>query len=139
MKLFIDANVLISVLNKEYPLFTYSSRVLSLAQRVDYELVTSPLCLAIAFYFSTKKDGDTSAKKKINRLSDFLGTTEMNAKIVRKALKDKRVHDFEDGMQYYSALEANCKIIVTENKGDFYYSELAVRNCEELLIALAEK
>ena len=139
MKLFIDANVIISVLNKEYPLFTYSSRVLSLAQRADYELVTSPLCLAIAFYFSSKKNGEIAAKKKIGRLSDFLGVIEMNAKIVREALKDKRVHDFEDGMQYYAALEANCKIIVTENKEDFYYSKLAVRNCEELLVELAEK
>lgn len=139
MKLFIDANVIISVLNKEYPLFTYSSRVLSLAHRADYELVTSPLCLAIAFYFSSKKDGEIIAKKKIGRLSDFLGVIEMNAKIVREALKDKRAHDFEDGMQYHAALEANCKIIVTEDKGDFYYSELAVRSCEELLVELAEK
>ena len=133
MKLFIDANVLISVLNKEYPLFTYSSRVLSLAQRPGYELMTSPLCLAIAFYFSSKKDGESLAKKKINQLSSFLGTTEINDRIVKKALKDKQVHDFEDGMQYYSALEAGCNIIVTENKDDFYFSNLAIRSCDELL------
>ena len=30
MKLFLDANVLVSVLNKEYPSFTYTSRILSL-------------------------------------------------------------------------------------------------------------
>src|SRR5256885_3938216 len=28
MKIFLDANVLVSVLNKEYPVYTYSSRVL---------------------------------------------------------------------------------------------------------------
>ena len=133
MKLFIDANVLVSVLNKEYPLFTYSSRVLSLAQRANYELVTSPLCLAIAFYFSTKKHDETVAKVKIDYLTGFLGITEMNEKIVKKALQDKRVHDFEDGMQYYSAVEAGCTVIVTEDKDDFYYSTLIVKNCEELL------
>lgn len=133
MKLFIDANVLVSVLNKEYPLFTYSSRVLSLAQRTNYELVTSPLCLAIAFYFSSKKHNETVAKKKIEHLTSFLGITETNEKVVKKALQDKRVHDFEDGMQYYSAVEAGCTIIVTEDKGDFYYSALTVKSCEELL------
>lgn len=133
MKLFIDANVLISVLNKEYFLFTYSSRVLSLAQRANYELMTSPLCLAIAFYFSAKKHNETVAKVKIDRLTIFLGITEMNEKIVKKALQDKRAHDFEDGMQYYSATEAGCTVIVTEDKDDFYYSTLAVKSCEELL------
>ena len=133
MKLFIDANVLVSVLNKEYPLFTYSSRVLSLAQRTNYELVTSPLCLVIAFYFSSKKHNETIAKKKIEHLTSFLGITEINEKVVKKALQDKRVHDFEDGMQYYSAVEASCTIIVTEDKGDFYYSTLTVKSCEELL------
>ena len=133
MKLFINANVLVSVLNKEYPLFTYSSRVLSLAQRTNYELVTSPLCLAIAFYFSFKKHNETIAKKKIEHLTSFLGITEINEKVVKKAIQDKRVHDFEDGMQYYSAVEAGCTIIVTEDKGDFYYSALMVKSCEELL------
>ena len=133
MKLFIDANVLVSVLNKEYPLFTYSSRVLSLAQRANYELVTSPLCLAIAFYFSSKKHNETVAKTKIDHLTSFLGVTEINEKIVRKALQDKRVHDFEDGMQYYSAVKAGCSIIVTEDKDDFYFSNLTVNSCEELL------
>ena len=133
MKLFIDANVLVSVLNKEYPLFTYSSRVLSLAQRANYELVTSPLCLAIAFYFSSKKHNETVAKKKIEHLTSFLGITEINEKVVKKAIQDKRVHDFEDGMQYYSAVEAGCTIIVTEDKDDFYYSALMVKSCEELL------
>ena len=133
MKLFIDLNVLVSVLNKEYPLFTYSSRVLSLAQRTNYELVTSPLCLAIAFYFSSKKHNETIAKKKIEHLTSFLGITEINEKVVKKVLQDKRVHDFEDGMQYYSAVEAGCTIIITEDKDDFYYSTLMVKNCEELL------
>ncbi len=125
--------MLVSVLNKEYPLFTYSSRVLSLAQRADYELVTSPLCLAIAFYFSSKKHNETTAKTKIEHLTSFLGVTEINEKVVRKALQDKRVHDFEDGMQYYSAVKAGCSIIVTEDKDDFYFSELIVKSCEELL------
>ena len=31
MKVFVDANILVSVVNKEYPLFPYTSRILSLA------------------------------------------------------------------------------------------------------------
>ncbi len=55
MRVFLDANVLVSVLNKEYPLFPNSSRILSLADKPGFELYTSPICLAIVFYFSEKK------------------------------------------------------------------------------------
>ena len=55
MKVFLDANVLVSVLNKEYPLFPHSARILSLADQLRYQLYTTPICLAIAFYFAEKK------------------------------------------------------------------------------------
>ena len=55
MKVFVDANILVSVLNKEYPIYTYTSRILSLADNPAFEVYTSPICLAIAFYFAEKK------------------------------------------------------------------------------------
>ena len=69
MKVFLDANILVSVLNKEYPHFTYAARVLSLTEDPDFELYTSPICLAIAFYFAEKKSGRSLAKSKIGILS----------------------------------------------------------------------
>ena len=36
MRIFLDANILVSVLNKEYPLFTYSSRIISLADNKKF-------------------------------------------------------------------------------------------------------
>ena len=38
MKIFLDATILVSVLNKEYPVFTYSSRILSLADNKKFEV-----------------------------------------------------------------------------------------------------
>ena len=63
MRIFLDANILVSVLNKEYPLFTYTSRIISLADKKKFTLFTSPVCLAIAFYFAEKKYKSISAKK----------------------------------------------------------------------------
>ena len=68
MRIFLDANILVSVLNKEYPVFPYSSRVLSLADSKKFMVWTSPICLAIAFYFAEKKSGTVLAKQKIEIL-----------------------------------------------------------------------
>lgn len=133
MKVFLDANVLVSVLNKEYPVFTYSSRVLSLADISKYKFYTSPICLAIAYYFTEKKSGNAQARHKIDLLVSKLQITTVNDKTVRDTNKNKKVHDFEDGLQYYSAVQSGCKFIVTENTKDFYFSEIEVLTSEQFL------
>lgn len=125
MKIFLDANILISVVNKEYPLFTTTSRILSLVDYPGYEVFTSPLCLAIAFYFAEKKNKST-ARNKIKILSENISITDLPGNIVKKVFQNNRINDFEDGLEYYSALEAKCKCIVTEDVDDFYFSDIEV-------------
>lgn len=133
MKVFLDANVLISVLNKELPLFNYSSRVLSLSDKPHFEIFTSPICLAIAFYFSEKKSGTLRAKEKISLLISNIKIADTDSKVVQNAIQNPAIHDFEDGMEYYSALYSDCKVIITEDKSDFYYSEIEVLGCFEFI------
>jgi len=133
MKVFVDANILVATLNKEYPLFTWSSRILSLNQSQNVRLFTSPLCLAIAFYFSGKKCGAKMAKQKIDLLCNYIAITSVNEEITRNALKNQKIHDFEDGLEYYSAIDSKCDFIVTEDRKDFYFSEIEVVGCEEFL------
>lgn len=133
MKIFLDANILVSVLNNEYPLFTYSSRVLSLMDNRKFEVYTSPLCMAIAYYFAEKKSGNKIALQKIRLLSTKIkiaGITEAN---VKSAAENVKIHDFEDGIQYYAALQAKCTCIITQDKDDFYFSEIEVLDAKSFL------
>lgn len=131
VRIFLDANVLVSVLNKEYPLFTYSSRILSLASNPKFEVYTSPLCLAIAFYFAEKKHKSALAKQKIDILCEHINIAENLADGVMKTLSNKKIHNFEDGLEYYAAKEEKCNCIVTEDTEDFYFSEIEVLDCKE--------
>lgn len=133
MQVLLDANVLVSVLNKEYPVFTYSSRLLSLSDQNRFQFFVTPLSLSIAAYFSAKKSGNASAKSKIKLLSDHLSIAIVNEQCVKQALSNKAVEDFEDGMQYYAALYARCDCIVTENKQDYYFSDIEITSSEEFL------
>jgi predicted nucleic acid-binding protein len=94
--------------------------------------------LAIAFYFSTKKNGEVLAKKKIEILVKKMGITTLNDEISKKAIQNVKVHDFEDGLEYYSALNEACDYIVTENGEDFYFSEIPVVNSEQFLFEIVE-
>lgn len=130
MKIFLDANILVSVLNKEYPLFTYSSRILSLSDRSRFSIYTSPLCVAIAFYFSEKKYKSVVAKSKIEILCSHINISDSNKNAVTKTLQNPAIIDFEDGLEYYAALESKCDCIITEDVKDFYFSKIEVLNGE---------
>ncbi len=138
MKLFLDANVLVTVLNREYPLFDTAARVLSLGERKGVELCTSTICLAIAFYFAEKKSGAAKAKEKMALLTNHLSIADLNAKTVRETLEDSAVLDFEDGLEYYVATYADCTHFVTEDLGDFHFAKIPVMSCRDVLFEAAK-
>lgn len=134
MRVFVDANILISVLNKEYPLFTDTSRIISLADTGDFQIFTSPICLAIAFYFAEKKVKAEKAKQKISILCKHIHIAGATETSVQKALKNTAVIDFEDGLEYYSAMESKCRCIITEDADDFYFSEIEVLTAHDFFL-----
>jgi len=133
MRIFLDANILVSVLNKEYPLFTYSARILSLADNKKFTVYTSPICLAIAFYFAEKKSGTQMAKRKIEMLVSNISITDVGKNEVLQSLQNKKVNDFEDGIEYYAALSCKCDAIITEDINDFYFSSTPVLNSKAFI------
>jgi predicted nucleic acid-binding protein len=133
MRIFLDANILVSVLNKEYPLYTYAARIVSLADNKKFTVYTSPVCLAIAFYFAEKKSGTQLAKQKIKLLSEKLSIATIGKNEVLQALGNKQVNDFEDGIEYYAAINNKCDVIVTEDAADFYFSDIKICGAQKFL------
>ncbi|GAA5022670.1 hypothetical protein GCM10011506_00470 [Marivirga lumbricoides] len=133
MRIFLDANIIVSVLNKEYPLFNRTARILSLADNAKFQFYTSPICLAIAFYFASKKVSEEKAKQKIAILCQHIKIADADQSGVEKALANKKIYDLEDGFEYYSAERVGCQIILTENKDDFYFSEIEVLDSSEFI------
>jgi len=139
MRIFLDANILVTVVRNEYPRYGPCARVMSLADRSGFSVYTSPLCLAIAFYFAEKKNGRKLAKKKLALLSEKLKITKMDGPAVQQAIQNKMVEDFEDGLQYYSAQASKCECIVTYDKSDFHFSKMEVLDPEEFLLKYVAK
>jgi len=134
VKVFIDANILVAVVNKEYPLFTHASRVLSWITANRHEPVTTSVSLAITYYFAEKKHGTVSAKERIALLAGHLMIADCGKTEVIQAATEKKVKDFEDGLQYFAALHAGCSCFVTENVKDFYFSKIEVLTAKDFLL-----
>ncbi|MBB4077964.1 hypothetical protein GGR28_000565 [Lewinella aquimaris] len=65
----------------------------------------------------------------VERLVDLSG------RVVRLALNDDAFSDFEDALQYYSALESGTEVIITRNQRDFVPAKLPVLSAAEYLIS----
>ena len=133
MEIFLDANILVAVLNKKYPVYTCAARVVSLINNKKNLVYTTLICLAIAFYFAEKKSGTPMVKQKIKLLTDNLLIAKVDSKEVIAAIESKKINDFEDGLEYYAAKNNNCQVIITEDKNDFYSLEMEVSGCKDFL------
>lgn len=89
--------------------------------------------MAIAYYFAEKKSGNKIALQKIRLLSSKIKIAGITESCVKSAAENVKIHDFEDGIQYYSALHSKCTFLITENKEDFYFSEIAVLDAKSFL------
>jgi predicted nucleic acid-binding protein len=93
-----------------------------------------PLIWPSLFFFAEKKCSSKRAKEKVNIIQKNLRITDMTESDVKQALANKSMEDFEDGMQYYSALRSKCDCILTEDLNDFYFSEIEVINCKDFMM-----
>ena len=59
----------------------------------------------------------------------------MDDEVIEKAI-NSNFKDFEDAMQYFSALASNCDLIVTRNEKDFKNALIPVLNGESYLETL---
>jgi len=133
-KVFLDANILVTVLCNEYPRFGACARVLSLCDDPRFEVYTSPLCMAIGAYYAAKKNGKKLALQKVRLLGEKLRMTNMGESAMQRTLADKRILDIEDGLQYHSAIDAKCGFILTYDRRDFHFAEIPVMDAEDFLL-----
>jgi hypothetical protein len=62
----------------------------------------------------------------------------LNDKIIDLALNDNTFGDFEDGLQYYSAIENNMDIILTRDIKGFRSSKIPAMTPDEYLTSMKQ-
>lgn len=77
-----------------------------------------------------KKKNKKWARQKVGLLSEYLSIAAISETTVRRVTKNSTIHDFEDGLEYYAALDSKCECIITEDVKDFYFSDIEVITTE---------
>ena len=132
-RLLVDTNVIFDLLAKRQPYDVESRQLFSMADTKIVELVVSGLSLVNIHYILNELMKIKESRTIIRKFKVLVSTFELNDKIIELALNDNNFKDFEDGIQYYTALESQCELIITRNLKDFKNSTIPVFSPKEYL------
>ena len=119
MKVFIDTNILIDFISGRKPFVDESIVFFQLADNRDIELLVSDLTIVNTVYILQRLHYSLSdIYETLNEIRALLTTTSVGAETIDYCLKT-RGNDFEDEVQYYSAMKAGANYVITRNRKDF--------------------
>lgn len=132
MKLFIDTNVMLDFLGERDPFYISAAKIATLADKNRLKIIVSALSYATISCFLTNYYGHKKTIDKLRKFKVISEICELDTSIIEKGL-NSAFTDFEDSLQYYSALRKECDIIITRNGKDFKRSLLPVMTPDEFL------
>jgi predicted nucleic acid-binding protein len=129
----VDTNIVIDLLAKRKGFYDEAAELFSLSDKKKVRLVISSLTFANTNYVLSNQKTAKEAREILRKFKVLVEIVNLDDKIIELALSDDDFLDFEDGLQYYSALENNVDVILTRNKKDFKNSKLPVLSVKEYL------
>lgn len=132
-RLLIDTNIVIDLLSKREEFYDEAADLFSRADKKELELTISSLTFANTNYVLSKIKSHKEARQILRKFKVLVEVLSLDDKITDLALSDEGFHDFEDGLQYYSAMENEIEVIITRNKKDFKNSKIPVLTAKEFL------
>lgn len=134
-KIFLDTNIIIDFLGEREGFYEASAKIMTLADKKKIQVYTSPSSIANVFYVLAKYESPKIALEKIRKFKLLCSISVMDDEVVEKAIHSD-FKDFEDAMQYFSALASSCDIIITRNEKDFKNALIPVMNAKSYLLSL---
>lgn len=132
MRLLIDANILLDVLQKREPHYQASSLIWKLCETQKAIGYVSALTFANIIYILKKELTEQKIAEVFSMLSLIFTFTELSVSDIQKAAL-MQWKDFEDAIQTQTAIRLKVDYIVTRNVKDYRNSQIPAFTPSELL------
>jgi predicted nucleic acid-binding protein len=131
-RLFLDSDVIIDIAINRKPFAEPAAVVLSEVEAGTYSGFTSAAIFTNVYYIHRKFSDHTIALRFLRKLRLILKVLDVSDLIIQKAL-DSNFNDFEDGIQYFTAVHNKIDFILTRNVDDFKNSLISVHTPLEFI------
>ena len=131
-KVYIDTDIILDLIQERKPYYHHSAKLFSIIDQKKINGFVSPLIFANLYYIIRKERSSVIAVDSLLRLKMLLKILPVNERIIELALSSN-FKDFEDAIQYYTAIENKIDYLVTRNKRDYKVDDIIVCNAKELI------
>jgi predicted nucleic acid-binding protein len=132
LRVLIDLNLILDVLQKREPFYAASARVLACAEMGVVEGIVAAHTLTTLFYLVARDQSAARARIALTELLQFLAVASVGHATIEQAL-NLPYSDFEDAVQMMAAVQADAQYLVTRNVRDYKAGPLPALQPVELL------
>ena len=133
MKLFLDTNVVIDVVAAREPFVADSQAIFNLCEIGKAEGIVSTLTFCTLAYVLRKFVSSGTMRAKLRDLRNVLTPIDLSTSLVDRALSSQ-IADFEDAVQFYTAIYSKADYIITRNGKHFPQEGIPVLTPTEFLV-----
>lgn len=131
-KVFVDTDIIYDLLAKRDPHYLAAAYLFTLADEGKVRIFISALSLANIHYLLSKQKSENPSKQILRKFKLLVHITPLNEKIIDLALNSE-FEDFEDAIQYFSALQSGTDILLTRNLKDYKKAQISVLTAQDFI------
>jgi predicted nucleic acid-binding protein len=131
-KVFVDTDIILDLLGNREPFYIYSASLFSAADRNEIQICVSSLAFANLNYILSRQFSAVQERKKLQIFKTLVTVLPVTDKVIELALSSE-FKDFEDAIQYFTAIENRVKILLTRNLKDYRIAEISIMTAEQFL------
>lgn len=133
----IDTDVLLDFYLDRKPFSEDSLQLLLKCEQKQFRAFITPVIVANTYYILRRHATHHYVVERLQILLNTISVLAMDQKQVLAAL-DSKFTDFEDALQYFSAIQSNkVDVIITRNTKDYKHSKIPVFTPQEYLATLS--
>lgn len=131
-KVFVDSDIVLDLLSGREPHYKYAAELFTMADENSIKIYVSSLTFANVNYISSKQLTAGQARKMLLKLKTIINVLAVNDKIIELALASD-FHDFENAIQYNTAIENGISTLLTRNLKDYKKADIAIMTAQQYL------
>ena len=133
---FVDSDILLDLILAREPFVAEARKLFQLAETGKVAICSSPLIFANIFYILRREQPGETVKAILRNLRLLVTMLPMDQTTVDQALASP-FSDFEDALQYHTALPRRVQAIITRNTRDYRNAVLPVLTAGEYLAQIS--
>ena len=139
LKVFIDSDIILDLLLEREGFYEYAALIFENSEKGNIYVFTSSISIANISYIIRKEiKNSKKVKEYIKNLIEFIHILSVEESTIQEALETDFL-DFEDSIQYITAVQNQMDYILTRNKKDYKTSSIKVYDSKEFYEKIIHK